>query len=375
MLLRRHDDPVAGPDVVEEEVAEGVERALAQFGGDGEQAAVDLRARRRGRERARVAARAADAVEEPRTPPRRGGARQHRVPRRRLGRADEAGEVIDVVEPIRARLAVGLGGVVAEVRDLVREQAARDPHLVEVGVPRERQQARVLILPAEAPDPGLPRGLDDRDDEGLSVDAAVSLPLLPAREVEQRLVGHALDEPVAQEIERDPRRADGLAVGHALVDLGVGGGRARADRAIVDERAPGDDHGAARDRDLGVLERAVGTAVADAQLGDLARAARGRVLVALAARLGVVERAQPVLDGLELVEDLAVGAVGRLAHQAVAEIVEARRGLAPRSHERGHREQDDSRCEPAPHDRLLSSVKGGSRRAHRPAPTSRRPGV
>ena len=76
------------------------------------------------------------------------------------------------------------------------------------------------------------------------------------------------------------------------------------------------------DRDARVDEAARGVAVSRSQLGHLAGAAGVRVLVALAAGLRVVERAEPVGDPLDAVELLAVGFVGVLVHEAVAGAVE-----------------------------------------------------
>jgi len=40
-----------------------------------------------------------------------------------------------------------------------------DPHLVEIGIGRERLEAGVLILPAEAPDPGRAHGFEHGHDD------------------------------------------------------------------------------------------------------------------------------------------------------------------------------------------------------------------
>src|SRR5205823_4480702 len=123
--------------------------------------------------------------------------------------------------------------------------------------------------------------------------------------------------------ERRARGADRLGVGHPLLDLRIGERGTGTDGPVVHERAAGDDDLAARDGNVGVPEAPVFAAVADAQLGDLARAARGGILVTLAAGLGVVERTQPVVDGFDFVEAVLIRMMGGVVHHAVAEVVES----------------------------------------------------
>jgi hypothetical protein len=88
---------------------------------------------------------------------------------------------------------------------------------------------------------------------------------------------------------------------------------------------------------------------AGAQLGDLAGGPAHRVLVALAARLGVVDRPQAVGHLLDLVEHGAVGVHLRLGLEAVRLVVEAgrrlgrvgRRGI----HHRSRQQQDHHRID------------------------------
>ena len=63
----------------------------------------------------------------------------------------------------------------------------------------------------------------------------------------------------------------------------------------------------------------------DAQFIDLARASRCRILVALPARLCVIERAQALGDGFGFLKLGLIGRVGSVVHQTVAFVVEARR--------------------------------------------------
>src|SRR5207244_12893383 len=86
------------------------------------------------------------------------------------------------------------------------------------------------------------------------------------------------------------RPYDGRVGWHPLLTLRVRAPRVRASGPIVDERATGNGNGAARDRDVGVLKPPVRPQMTHPQFRDLTRCARGGVLMALAAGLGVVER-------------------------------------------------------------------------------------
>src|SRR5438046_10077615 len=59
------------------------------------------------------------------------------------------------------------------------------------------------------------------------------------------------------------------------------------------------------------------------QFRDLTGCARGGVLMALAAGLGVVEWSQPIRDFFHLVEGVLIGPVGGVIDRAVAPVVES----------------------------------------------------
>src|SRR5579859_280444 len=88
--------------------------------------------------------------------------RQRRVARGRLRCSHEAREVVDIRKSIRTGRVVWLRRRVAEFGHLVRKEPAGNAHLVQVSIARKREQAGMLILPAESPDTRLPRGFDDR---------------------------------------------------------------------------------------------------------------------------------------------------------------------------------------------------------------------
>src|SRR5712664_667882 len=132
---------------------------------------------------------------------------------------------------------------------------------------------------------------------------------------------------------RYARRADRFAVGHAFVNLCVGEGFARTDGTVIHQRASRDDFCAAGDWDLRIAKTAIWSAVAHPQLRNLACSARRGVLVALAAGLRVVKRAQTVLYRLYIVKPRLVSLMSRIIHQTVALVVEAGgslRALLPR---------------------------------------------
>src|SRR5947207_9682639 len=81
--------------------------------------------------------------------------------------------MIDVREAVRAGGVVRLVDGVAEVGDFVGLEAIGDAHFVEIGVGGKRQQAGVLIFPAEAADPGLGGSLEDGNVEYLAANLVV----------------------------------------------------------------------------------------------------------------------------------------------------------------------------------------------------------
>ena len=154
---------------------------------------------------------------------------------------------------------------------------------------------------------------------------AANLGRLRIADRQQRFVGDALDEAVAERVGRDAERADVVFERDALDDCRVG-------RARVDQRA------AER------FEEAAGRVhPSGAMLGDLAGAAGDDVLVALGTALRVVGRAEAVGDHFDFLEDEAVVVERAVRHdvifidrverrslpqKAVGAVVEAGRRLA-----------------------------------------------
>ncbi len=172
ILRARLDDTVAGLDVMQQEVAVGVNDLVPQRPGDGESAAVDHRARRCRRNGRDVTRRAAGFLEQSLAGARLGCRLQHRIARRHFGAADELRKVIDVSQAKAVGLVLRIGGDLADHRRVLRPQAVRDAHLVQVSIPDEREQAAVLIFPAKAADARLARRLEDRHLDGFTSNPA-----------------------------------------------------------------------------------------------------------------------------------------------------------------------------------------------------------
>ena len=95
------------------------------------------------------------------------------------------------------------------------------------------------------------------------------------------------DESCAQRVRRDSKRSDVVLEVDRLHDIGMGCARVH-------------------ERSTGRLEERTVLHSARSMLGNLARAARNDVLMALAATLRVVDRPQAVFDVLDLFEEEAV---------------------------------------------------------------------
>src|SRR5713226_6419436 len=252
-----------------------------------------------------------------------GGLRQLRIAGGRFGGAHKTSEMIDIGEAIGAWLVIGLADGVAKVGNFVGLEAAGDPHFVEIRVSGEGQKTGLLIFPSEAADGGLAWSFDDGNMQGLATDLVVVLLALLGGEVNESLIGDSFDKTIAQNIERYAESADFFGVWDAFLNFRAGEGSIRTDGAVVHQGAAFDDFRSTSNRDFGTYELAAGTTVAHAKFADLAGAARGGVLMALAAGLRVVKRAKAVGDGFRFIELGLIGGVGGVVRETVGPIVEA----------------------------------------------------
>jgi hypothetical protein len=121
-----------------------------------------------------------------------------RIGRRCLGSANESGKVVDIGEAVRARSIVGLGDGIADIGDFVRLEAVGNAHFVEISIAGEREQAGVLILPAETAYAHLSGRFHDGHEENLAADFPMRGFALLLREIGEGLVGDGLHKAVSQ---------------------------------------------------------------------------------------------------------------------------------------------------------------------------------
>src|SRR5437879_3433776 len=100
-----------------------------------------------------------------------------------------------------------------------------------------------------------------------------------------------------------------------------------AGRSLVNDRAAGDDFGPVIDGDVRIAEFSVAPAMAHAQFGHLTGGAGGGILVALPARLSVVDRSQPVVHIFHFIKFGLIRLVGFIFDQAVGLVVKAGWGI------------------------------------------------
>src|ERR1700736_3561498 len=96
-----------------------------------------------------MTAAATDSGEQCLAGPGLGGAGSLDVARRCFGRTYETCEMVEIRQTVRPRPVVRLGDGIAQVGDFIRKQAVGNPDFIQVSIARERQQARLLTLPAE----------------------------------------------------------------------------------------------------------------------------------------------------------------------------------------------------------------------------------
>src|SRR6266852_175590 len=230
--------------------------------------------------------------------------------------------MIDVSEAVRAGGVVGFRDGIAEIGDFIGLKAIGDAHFVEISIAGEGQKAGVLVFPAETADSGLTRRFDDGNIKHLATNLVVAFLALVLGEVDKSLIGDGFHKSIAENVEGNAEGANLFRVRNALLNFGAGEGGIRANGAVVDERATFDDFGSTSNGDFGIYELPVGTAVTHAQFADLAGAAGSGILVALAAGLRVVKRAEAVGDLLDFIELDLIGGMGGVVHETVGLIVE-----------------------------------------------------
>src|SRR5438876_6239699 len=158
----------------------------------------------------------------------------------------------------------------------------------------------MLRIPPKSSAADVAGSLGDRHLNEFAGDAAAALRWLIVGNGKQGVAIDGFHETIAQGIGGGAEGADGFAAGNTLLRLGT-------NRAVIHQRAAGNRVGAIIDEDGGVHELAKAVPVTHAQLGDLADAAGHGILVAIGARLLVVDRSQTIGDGFLFFEVLHVG--------------------------------------------------------------------
>ena len=161
----------------------------------------------------------------------------------------------------------------------------------------------MLILPPETPDTGLTRGLEEGNLDGLPVDPPLARLTLSRGEGQQRTVVNRLYEAVAEGVERGAQCPNVLANRYVLLCF-------RNDGSVVENGPPLNGGRTIVDRDYRIDEIAVVVAMADAQLGELARCAAHRVLMALCAGASIENGPQARCDIVLCLVDLLVSCEG-----------------------------------------------------------------
>src|ERR1700733_3735594 len=123
----------------------------------------------------------------------------------------------------------------------------------------------MLVLPAEPPDAGLTRCLQDGNIDRLAMNPAFADLGLPGGNGEQGTVVDCLDKTISQRVQRSAQRSDVFADRDVLLRFGH-------DRSIVDEGTAGNVRRPVVNWHDGVHEVPVGIAVSYPKLGELAGA-------------------------------------------------------------------------------------------------------
>src|SRR5262245_26408074 len=278
-------DPIARPDVVQQEVTERADSFITEFRRDPECAAVN-----------QCAGRGGDY----------GGCVTDCAPyliKQRLAATD------CVVDGAAARRPCGsheiserlhIGAVVLRISDLIksRDRSAQrvvfhrpsvtvkgigDPHFVEVGVSGERYQTGMLVLPPGTSDAQIVVSFDHRNlDDGPLEGCGLVIP-----DVYEGAIGDALHEAIADYVKSRAESPDVFQRGVVQALLDGGGNGPQLNQRLSARRIDKSAHGQ----------------VAGPQFTDLADAATLRVLVAVGATRRIIGGPEPVLRGFKLIKD------------------------------------------------------------------------
>src|SRR5437868_8261551 len=176
----------------------------------------------------------------------------------------------------------------------------------------------MLVFPPKSSAADVAGSLGDWHLDEFAGDAAAALRWLIVGNGKQGVAVDGFHETIAQGIGGGAEGANGFVARRALLRL-------RTNRAVIHQRAAGNRVGAIIDEDGGVHELAKAVAVTHAQLGDLADAAGNGILVAIGARLLVVDRSQTIGDCFLLFEMFLVVRESRFSQPVARAAADARR--------------------------------------------------
>ena len=197
ILRRILDDPVAGCDVVEQEVAVRMNDLISQGLWDGECSAVDDSSRRGGNDGADMAGGAADPLEQGLAFLGGRSCRKNRITRRDFRTTDELSEVVNVRQTEIVRSILRIRRDFADSCHIFRTQTVCYSHFIQVGIADEGEQAAVLILPAKAADTRLSGRFQNRNFDGFAMNSASADFNLVLRDSLQSTIVDGLDKSVA----------------------------------------------------------------------------------------------------------------------------------------------------------------------------------
>src|SRR6266478_2428294 len=196
------------------------------------------------------------------------------IARGHLRAPDELRKMIDIGKAESVRNVLRVCRHLADGRGVLRAQSVGHAHFVQVGVADEREQTAVLVFPAETPNTRLAWCLQNRHLDGFAVDPARADFGLACGDCQQRAVVDRFDESISQSVERCAQCPNILGDWNVFLCL-------RNDGAIIHYGTAANLVSATVDWHRGIHEIAVCIAMAGPQLGELARSAAYRVLMAL----------------------------------------------------------------------------------------------
>src|SRR5437016_621121 len=274
VLRPRLYDSITCFDVMQQEVAVWMNDLVAQRLGYDERSAINDRSGTGRGDRRNMARAAADAGEQTFSSENGGSLREDCIAGRHLRAPDELRKMIDIGEAEIVRDVLRVYRHLADGRGVLRAQSVGHAHFVQVGVTYEREQTTVLVFPAETPDSRLAWCLQNRHLDGFAVDPARADFRLACGECQQRAVVNRFDESISQSVERCAQCPNILGDWNVFLCL-------RDDGAIIHYGAAANLVSATVDWHRGIHEISVCIAMAGPQLGELARSAAYRVLMAL----------------------------------------------------------------------------------------------